>query len=56
MAVEEYAAVLEREASDSGYCGACGKHIDGRCECTEEEREDGPQGCTCRPGSEECTC
>lgn len=52
----EYADYLERQSSDSGYCPACGEHIDGRCDCTDEEREAGPQGCTCPTGTEECVC
>jgi hypothetical protein len=28
------------DPSDSGYCPRCGEHIDDRCDCTEEEREE----------------
>lgn len=40
---------------DAGVCPVCEEPLDsGRCECSEEEREAGHQGCTCR--GEECTC
>ncbi len=27
---------------DAGICGHCLKHLDDGCDCTEEEREEGP--------------
>lgn len=51
----EYADTLEAQSADAGNCPACGQHLDsGRCECSEEEQEAGPQGCTCR--GEFCYC
>lgn len=51
----EYADILEHKATDSGQCEVCGEHLDsGRCDCSEQEREEGYQGCTCR--GENCYC
>lgn len=53
----EAADILENESADARNCSCCGHPIDsGRCDCSEQEQEDGPQGCTCPPSQEHCTC
>jgi hypothetical protein len=50
----EYSDTLETEATDMGYC-LRGHDIDaGRCDCTDEEREEPTLPCQCREDS--CTC